>query len=123
MLGLVFQANAQVWNYKSTEFAIKSTDIYGNWSEWSDWQKSDCLIILDGINDKVTIYSPKTQIYRITSIAKKSIDTDGCIQTSFDVKDQDGDNGTIRFRITTNKILQLYIDFANIAWVYNIIKQ
>ena len=123
MLGLAFQTNAQVWNYKSTEFAIKSTNSYGNWTEWSDWQKSDCNIVLDGVNDRVTIYSPKTQIYRITSIAEKAIDKEGCVQTSFKVEDQDADIGTIRFRITTNGVLQLYIDFANIAWVYNIIKQ
>ena len=34
--------------------------------------------------------------------------------------DQDGDYGSIRFRKQYNGTIQLYIDYADIKWVYNI---
>lgn len=34
--------------------------------------------------------------------------------------DQDGDRGTLRFRKQNNGVNQIYIDFKNVQWVYNV---
>jgi hypothetical protein len=123
MLMLLFSiiCSAQVCKYKTTEFALRVLNQNNTWSEWSDWQDSFCTVILDSKTKKITIQSREIQVYTVTSIPTKIIDEDNCIQTSFKVIDQDGDKGIVRFRITTNGIKQMYIDFANVSWAYNLI--
>lgn len=123
MLMLIFSitCSAQVCKYKTTEFALRVLNQNNTWSEWSDWQDSFCTVILDSKTKKITIQSHEIQVYTVTSIPTKIIDEDNCVQTSFKVIDQDGDKGIVRFRITTNGVKQMYIDFANVSWVYNLI--
>jgi len=41
-------------------------------------------------------------------------------QTKFYVIDQDGDLGYVRLRIEKNGNSQVYIDFNDVMWVYNV---
>ena len=122
ILGFGFSSSvsAQQYNYKSTGFAYRTTDAYDRWSNWSSWESSDLLITINMDNDYVTIYSQQTQIYRITEYVGKYNDNSGGTQMEFKFVDQDGDKGTMRLRKESNGNSQLYIDFANIMWVYNI---
>jgi hypothetical protein len=47
-------------------------------------------------------------------------DDGGGVQIKFSVIDQDGDRGTVRLRIQNDGNSQLYVDFADIMWVYNV---
>lgn len=111
---------AQVYHYRTTAYAYKQVNSNGNWTSWSDWQDSDMLMIINFNTDVVTIYSPTTQRYQITKFIRNFTDNSGGKQVEFAFVDQDGDKGHMRLRIETNGNSQVYIEFNNIMWVYNV---
>ena len=123
MLVMVFTVtyvSAQIYSYRTTEFAFKTMNSYGSWNNWTDWESSDVLITINFNTDVVTIYSPKTQVYKITEFTRKFTDNSGGNQVEFRFIDQDYDRGTMRLRIERNGNSQLYVEFANVIWVYNV---
>lgn len=112
--------SAQVYTYRTYQYAFKKVNSYGNWTSWSDWQKSDMAMTINFNTDIVTIYSPKTQIYHITEFVRNFTDNSGGKQVEFRFIDQDGDRGAMRLRIETNGNSQVYIEFNNIMWVYTV---
>lgn len=117
--GMSLTANAQVQYYRTTEFSYKQKNSYGNWTNWSNWEDSDLIVTIDLTNDVIKIYSPKTQIYKVLSYEGAPSDSSGR-QVKFRVIDQDGDYGYVRLRIENNGNSQVYIEFNNIIWVYNV---
>ena len=116
----IVAANAQVQYYRSTAYA--QANVYNGRYVWSDWQSSNMTITINLNTDMITIYSPRTQIYRVVSAVDAYNDSNGGRQVSFKVIDQDGDRGTIRLRIESNGNSQIYVDFSNVAWVYNVVR-
>ena len=111
---------AQTYTYRTTEFAYKQMNSYGRWSDWTPWEDSDMYITINFDTDVVKIYSPVTQTYRITQYIRNYTDSSGGTQAEYKFIDQDGDYGNMRLRIERNGNSQIYIDFANIMWVYNV---
>lgn len=116
----VVVANAQIQYYRSTAYA--QANVYNGRYVWGSWESSNMMITFNLSTDVITIYSPHTQVYRVTSTGEAYTDNDGGKQVPFKVIDQDGDRGTIRLRIEANGNSQIYIDFSNIAWVYNVVR-
>ena len=114
------EVKAQVYTYRTTAYAYKKVNSYGNWTSWSDWQDSDMTMVINYNTDVITIYSPTTQRYKITKFVRKYTDSSGGQQVEFAFVDQDGDKGHMRLRIETNGNSQVYIEFSNIMWVYNV---
>ena len=79
-------------------------------------------IIINLNNDVVTIYSPKTQIYNIYKYIGTKKDSDGDITMTYKFYDQDLDFGNMRLMIRKNGQSQIYIDFSNISWAYDVIR-
>lgn len=107
--------------FKSTEFAF-ATVRRGNYN-WGDWKRSNIDIQMDVDNDMIIIYSAIVQRYRIYDTYNHGnvyYDSSGGKQIKFYVIDQDGDYGYVRLRMETNGTSQLYIDFNDSAWVYNV---
>jgi hypothetical protein len=104
---------AQTEWFTATEFAIKVDN------EWSDWIDCDISVKIDIGNDKVTIYSNEVQIYRIIDKVDPPRDKNGT-QVAFSMIDQDGDRGMFRIRKQHDGAIQIYVDFIDISWVYNI---
>lgn len=121
--GFGLQANAQVYSFKTTGFASKYVTDRGVWTKWSDWQPSHLLITMDLNNDLVTIYSQRTQIYKVTEYVRQFTDESNGTQLEFKFIDQDMDYGVLRLRRETNGNNQMYIEFSNIMWVYNVIRE
>lgn len=117
IVGFVFYANAQVYRYKTTKFAMKQV-VNGRWTDWSKWEDSNILITIDWTNDMVKIYSPVEQTYYLTRFVGEYKDESDGVQYEFYFIDQDGDKGALRLRIEKNGSSQLYVDFANLMWVY-----
>ena len=46
----------------------------------------------------------------------------GGTNVKFYVIDQDYDRGSIRLRVERNGNSQIYVDFSNVAWVYNVVR-
>lgn len=113
---------AQVYSYRTTEFAYKEVNSYGNWTNWSSWEPSNIPMTIDFGNDLVVIYSNTKQIYQIIEHVRNYTDNSGGTQMEFRFIDQDGDRGTMRLRIERNGNSQVYIEFSNIMWVYNVRK-
>ena len=111
--------DAQIYKYRTTAYAQKYVS-NGRWTDWTDWQSSDMLMTIDFTNDIVKIYSPKTQIYKITEYVRNYRDNSGGSQVELSFIDQDFDRGTMRLRIESNGNSQVYIDFADVMWVYNV---
>lgn len=113
LLGLNI-ANAQEVEWlKAYELAIKIDN------EWSDWEDVNIDVKIDFSRDRITIYSAKTQIYEIIKEVEPPYDSSGK-QLAYKVINQDDDIGRFRFRVQNNGSKQIYIDFNDISWVYNI---
>lgn len=114
-------ASAQVINFRTTSYTYKEYTYYG-WSDWHPYQKSNMLLVIDMNVDLVTIYSPKVQVYRILEYEGTYKDRDGDKTAKFRFIDNDGDIGTMRLVQRRNGKSEVYIDFANVVWVYSVVR-
>lgn len=111
------QAQSIQW-YKATSYAFRY--VYDDeWTDWSDWLKANINIRFDLNSDVITVYSNRTQTYKILYQEEAPYDTNGT-QIKFRVIDQDKDYGAIRLRIDSEGNSQLYVDFSDVMWVYNV---
>ena len=115
----VASVNAQSYMYQARQFALKTMTSYGYWGNWSNWEKSDVKIRIDFDKDLIVVYTQMLQKYVVVEYRGNYTDNSGGKQTAFTVIDQDGDTGTIRLRKETNGNAQLYVEFADIMWVYS----
>lgn len=113
-LGLSYTIQAQTKWFKATELAVKIEN-----KNWSDWEDVNINIKFDLSNDIIIIHSKKTQIYKVIERLPDPYDSEGT-QIKFKVIDQDYDIGYLRLRQQYNGNSQIYIDFSDISWVYNI---
>ena len=114
---------AQVKQYKATSYAYKYVTSYGYWTDWSDWINCNISVVMNLNTDRIFIYSKKTQIYVVVVAEDAYKDASGGYQVPFKVIDQDGDRGTLRLRVDPSGTIQLYVDFADIRWVYNLFER
>jgi len=112
--------HAETQWYKATSYAYKYINDYGNWTAWTDWIPCNVSIKIEIDDDIIVVYSKMKQIYIVTDYKGKYTDSGGGTYISYSVVDQDDDIGTIRLRIERNGNSQLYVDFANVMWVYNV---
>lgn len=113
--------SAQKQWYKTSAYA-QATVKNGNY-DWGDWEKSNMNICIDLSEDIITVYSPRKQVYRIYGTYNNGedyTDKNGGRNVKFYAIDQDDDKCEIRLRIEKNGNSQIYIDFINAAWVYNV---
>ena len=101
--------------YAATSFSYKKV-VNGEWTD------SGMIITLNMTKDVIEILSPKAQIYNITEYNDFYIDKDGGRTAKFSFVDQEGYKGVIRLRIEKNGNSQMYVEYANIMWVYNLIR-
>lgn len=115
-------ADAQILSYRTTSYA--HANIYNGRYYWSDWEDSNMLVTINLNKEVITIYSPRTQIYRVFGTYNNgNWYNDGSGRTiKYYVYDQDGDRGEVRLRVENNGNSQIYVDFNNVAWCYNVRK-
>lgn len=116
------QAFSQVLQFRTTAYSQRYVNSYGYWTDWSTYQKSNMLVIFDLNKDIIKIYSPKIQTYLILEYIETFIDSYGGKQSEWLCIDQDYDKGHIRLREDKYGNFQLYVDFSNVSWVYNLQK-
>ncbi len=112
-------AEAESLFYRASFFAYKYVDNDNHWNEWSDWEPSKIVLSIDTDKETITIFSEQEQRYIILDRGDDDQDAAGGEQVEFSVIDQDGDTGVIRVRAQKNSVLQLYVEFNNIMWVYS----
>lgn len=121
LVGLVISLTtlAQTVWFTAFQFAYRETD----WSSWSPWQTCNIDVKFDYDADQIIIYSRVTQVYQVYTYDGEQTDYDGGEQVQFGVIDQDNDRGKIRLRVERNGNSQIYVDFLNVHWVYNVRRQ
>lgn len=114
---------SQVYKYRAQQFAIKSKNDYNVWSKWSDWVDCDILIVDNTTKRKFTIYSKVIQDFDIIQYFPEEVDSQGVKIFEMICIDQDGLRCHIRHRFIKNNyfISQLYVDYSNISYVYNLV--
>ena len=112
-------ASAQSFKLNAYELSYRYVDGDGEWSEWSDWEKISILIVFYHDEELITIYSQKTQNYKVKEYVGENEDSDGNSMT-FNCVNDDGVNCNIRIRAQKNGVRQLYVDFEDFSWVYNL---
>lgn len=120
-LSISATANAETIWYQAYQYAQAS--VYNGNYTWSDWKPSTVKMKIEWDNDFIVVYSPKIQTYKIlTCVEPMHADSKGGAECKFRFIDGDGDRGTLRLRIGPSGEAQVYINFSNIAWVYNVKK-
>ena len=114
---------SQVTKFKTTSYSSKVKDVRtDNWSKWSEPSDTEILISIDLTNERIKIFSKEEQVYDIIKYYDKDTDSDGDETLSFQCDDEDGIKCIVRFVVlnSQNGRKQIYIDYNNIMWMYNI---
>ena len=111
-----------IYKFRTTELAYQVYDSYNNqWSSWSDWQSTSVLVVIDLYKERITIYSSELQQYDVYEYYDEKVDSDGDSVSEFRAIDQDGIVCGIRFiRNTYTGRSQIYIDYSDMRWAYNV---
>lgn len=123
-LGVLTVGAESIW-FTGYSCAVKYKNSYNrnNSQGWSDFQKCDVDIEFKMDDDFIIIYSNRTQVYGIYGNAGTYTDKEGGKQQGYYVIDQDYDKGMIRLRIARDGTSQLYVDFDDVGWVYNVVRK
>ena len=108
---------AQIQWYEATSFASKPQP-YGSWSAW---EKSNVRMYINFSTVEIVIFSQTRQYYQVVDVMSPPYDATGD-QVKFKVIDRNGYYGYVRLRVEYNGNSQLYVDFADLSIVYNIVK-
>ena len=117
ILGSVLCANAEIYKFYTTDFAYKIKDTNGYWSEWSDWEACRCLTIINTDRDVINIYSQTPQEFDVYEISGETSDREGKT-IEFKCVDANGLRCKIRLRKQNDGVLQMYVDYNDIMYVY-----
>ena len=123
VIGLTASAESLWFNAYSYAIKYKTASNRNNQTGWSDYTRCNVPIEFKMDDDMIIIYSNKTQVYAIYDDAGEYNDTQGGHQKGFYVLDQDYDKGMIRLRIARDGTSQIYIDFNDVGWVYNVVRK
>ena len=114
---------SQTYKYHATSFAIKDLTYYK--SEWSDWKECYIPMVFNFDKSKLTIYSNTTQDFDLLNVAETYYDKNGNKTYLIKAIDKDGKRCDIRQVFITNPktiVSQVYIDYLDVSYVYNLEK-
>ncbi|MBQ8672737.1 MAG: hypothetical protein IJ511_01565 [Bacteroides sp.] len=115
---------AQVTKYRATSFAFKYQQDNGVWTDWTDWKDSSVLIVVNFDKNVVNVYSETPQEYDIyDSSSEVTTDSEGGKTWELKCVNEDGARCHLRFRKQSDGQMQLYVDFNDASWVYNIVER
>ena len=111
------RTNDNVQYYKAYQYTQKMS----YQSEFDAWSKVEIPIVFNLTTDQIIIYSQRKQTYYIYKY-EKYISNEGRQAVRFYFINQDSDRGSCRLVIRADGTSQIYIDFSNISWVYNVVR-
>lgn len=114
---------SQTYKDRAIEVSYKTINSYGNWTEFSDWQDCNIIIVTDLDNKTFTIYSKEIQEFDIIKFFPTKTDENGQKIYEMLCVDKDGKRCHIRHRFLNKgqyARTQLYVDYNNIIFVYNL---
>ena len=114
---------SQTYKDRAIEFAYKTENAYGNWTDWSEWNECNVVIVTNLDKMIFTIYSKETQEFDIVDLLPKKYDKEGYEIYEMVCIDKNGSKCHIRHRFlnkNSSPRSQLYVDYSNIIYVYNL---
>jgi hypothetical protein len=116
-------AYSQVYKYRAKQVAFKSKNDYGRWTDWTEWDDCDILTVINLEKNKFTIYSKETQEFDVVKIYPKEYDENEVEVFRLLVVDKNGLRCNIRQRFVKSEYYhsQLYVDYADLMYVYNLV--
>lgn len=115
---------AETWRFKATAFAYRTYEYKTNtWNDWTLWKRCDIDIISAISMERKTIWicSPKIQRYEMMGNPEESTDSDGDTHIIFEAYDSSHNNCRIKFLEKKNEGVELYVEYDNMKWCYEII--
>lgn len=121
MILLVFTSNTvprEVCYYSS--FTSYKKLINNTWIDWTDWREYYVEIVFDTNSNTITIYDTDIEkVYKIHPIYEKSEDSNS-ITIKYKVVEAKDNCLYIRFRNQYDGVKQLYLDYKDLVYVYNL---
>lgn len=92
-----------------------------SWTDWTDWREYYVEIVFDTDSNTITIYDEDiVKVYKIHPIYEKSEDSNS-ITIKYKVIESENNCLYIRFRNQYDGVKQLYLDYKDLVYVYNLI--
>lgn len=101
--------------YYTDFFSIKELVNDTCWTDWSDWQQH--FTEVEMYKDSIVVYDE--DVYTIHGQLEDEID-ENSVTSIYRATNKKGTYVQIRLRIRCDGIKQLYIDFDDKIWVYNL---
>lgn len=101
--------------YYTDFFSSKELIADSCWTDWSDWYQH--FTEVEMYKDSIVVYDE--DVYTIHEQLEDIID-ENTITSVYRTSNKKGDSVIVRLRIQCDGVKQLYIDFANKIWVYNL---
>lgn len=120
MLLAFVSAQAEVIKLQATSFAYKYQNDYGYWTDWTDWEYCSILVVINIDAERINIYSKSPQEYDVINSYDSGRDRDGGETFTMECIDAEGIRSDVRLRTQRDGSLQLYVDYADMMWVYNV---
>lgn len=91
------------------------------WQDWSDWKEFHIEITLNTDSNTITLHSKNSEkVFKIDPLFRK-IEDDNSITILYTVLKSENNCLGIRFRIQRDGVKQVYIDYEDIVYAYNLI--
>lgn len=121
MMIIAFTSVAQSFRCKAYEFAVGYKNEYGK-VIWNDWKVSDVPISINLKENRIRIYSSTIQDYQVLELSDKRYESDSeSYYYPMKCMDKEGLICGVRLRFQySSNIIQLYVEYKDFSWVYNI---
>ena len=97
-------------NYISQKQRIDSV-----WTDWSDWEESYTAIVFDHVNGHITVGDCDYKL-----LGKGRCEDSNSVTVIYLTQDTDKKRVNIRLRYQNDGVKQLYIDYEDIVYCYNL---
>lgn len=110
----IASSNAQVYTYKSYAFAEKKPGY-----AWSNFVNSNLTITINLNTDVIRIYNKMNSRFNVYN-TRTVTDNDGETQLCCDSYDEEGLRCVVRLIIRYDGTSQIYVDYNNVSWCFNV---
>lgn len=119
LLILTSNIQAQEISYYSNFTSYKRL-VDNTWTNWTDWREYYVEIVFNTDSNTITIYDENiVKVYKIHPIYEKLEDCNSII-IKYKVVESENNCLYIRFRNQYDGVKQLYLDYKDLVYVYNL---
>lgn len=115
ILMLLFTTTLSYSQTYYTDYVSRMIKVDSCWTDWTDWEQ--CFTEIEITKDSIVVCNE--DVYIIQRQLEDKID-ENSVTSIYRATNKNGDYVQMRLRIQSNGIKQLYIDFKNKIWVYNL---